>query len=176
MISSAEQWKAVPGYEGLYMVSDTGKVVSVKNGRWRPVRFCDRKGYFGVQISKNDKKTSFGVHRLVALAFLPNPDNKPHVNHIDGNKKNNQLSNLEWVTVSENCLHSIHVLGQAKSKGEKHSQAILTEDDVYWIRAWRYHACLARSVAAAFGIKERTVYAIWQRKLWKHLPEQEIAA
>ena len=120
MQSIAEIWKDIQGYEGLYQVSNLGRVKSL--GRfiesrlkgvdkvWKAERIlktCKRtNGYIGVGLRKNGKGKNFNIHRLVAIAFLDNPENKPQVNHIDGNKKNNNVSNLEWVTNSENQKHA----------------------------------------------------------------------
>ena len=118
-----EVWKAVPGYEGLYEVSTRGKVRGVKReyvdtlGRHRilpeMLLRCrlDRNGYIRVTLSKDSVGTGWLVHRLVALAFIPNPENKPHINHIDGNKGNPAADNLEWCTASENNTHRCRVLG-----------------------------------------------------------------
>jgi hypothetical protein len=109
-----ENWKDVQGYEGLYQVSNLGRVKSLSHvnylGRLRQEcilgnRLSDR-GYHTAVLYNNGKSKSFRVHRLVANAFIENPNNKPHVNHIDGVKSNNLVSNLEWVTISENQKHA----------------------------------------------------------------------
>lgn len=112
-----EVWKDVKGYEGIYQVSNIGRVRSLD--RWTNglkhmfKRGCIRKpfdttGYDSVTLSNSGDKT-FMVHRLVADAFIPNPNKLPCVNHIDGNKKNNIVSNLEWVTYEENTHHAIRL-------------------------------------------------------------------
>ena len=77
---------------------------------WKEKPLCQgtRSGYKVVYFKKGNTKTSKQVHRLVAQAFIPNPENKPQVNHIDGNKHNNNVDNLEWVTVSENAIHALN--------------------------------------------------------------------
>lgn len=98
-----ENWKEVvcnPNYE----VSDTGRVRRCGSVRDRAVR--DRKGYLALELHSGGKRSTKSVHRLVAEAFIPNPDNKPEVNHLDGDKHNNVVSNLEWTTTSENCQHA----------------------------------------------------------------------
>ena len=105
-----ETWKPISGYEGLYEVSNLGNVRSLKrantNGRvlkqgWRP------NGYLIVSLSKNNRQKTKLTHRLVAEAFIPNPNRLSEVNHKDGNKENNCVDNLEWVTRMDNVKHSI---------------------------------------------------------------------
>lgn len=112
-----EIWKDIKGYEGLYQISSFGNVKSLdryiinKNGdkQYFPGKYLTQgisDSYLKVTLSKNNKQRTFRVHILVARAFIPNPENKPEVNHIDGNKKNNKVNNLEWNTRSENELHA----------------------------------------------------------------------
>lgn len=113
-----EEWKDIKGYEGLYQVSNLGRikclpkdVVSTKYGHVRhyPERIAKtftRNGYPSVELSKNGESKKFTVHRLVANAFINNHENKSQVNHIDGNKLNNHVKNLEWVTARENINHA----------------------------------------------------------------------
>lgn len=123
-------WADIKGYEELYKISDSGEI-------WSKDRLCvDSKGrkrfregqklnpdiapngYYRVTLAKDGKKKQFYLHRLLALHFIPNPCGKPQVNHKDGNKVNCDLSNLEWVTVSENVIHAYehglvnHVCGE----------------------------------------------------------------
>jgi hypothetical protein len=99
-----EKWKDVVGYEGVYQVSTIGRVKRIDSGKI--LRIAIRKdGYATVSLWKNNIGKSFCVHRLVALSFLENPEGKPMVNHIDSNKSNNNISNLEWCTRCENAKH-----------------------------------------------------------------------
>lgn len=103
-----EIFKDVPNYEGIYLVSNTGKIISKKRlgtPGGKMTGFIS-KGYRRVLLSKNGNKKNHSVHRIVAETFIDNPFDKPNVNHIDGNKKNNHVSNLEWCTDSENQLHA----------------------------------------------------------------------
>ena len=106
---SQEEWQAVKGYEGLYEVSNQGRVKSLPRNTTKGkilVAEKNHRGYYRVGLTKNNKQKHFSIHRLVAEVFIPNPQNKPQVNHIDGNKQNNSVENLEWVTHSENMKHA----------------------------------------------------------------------
>ena len=117
-----EVWKDIEGYEGLYQVSNFGNIKSlariVHSEKRSDYKIKEKvlkqsdttTGYKKVELHKDNKKRkSFKVHRLVAQAFIPNPENKREVNHIDGNKHNNNVNNLEWVTSSENKLHAFEM-------------------------------------------------------------------
>lgn len=110
MVFVAEIWRPVIGYEGLYEVSNLGRVKSIpRNGTPGGIltpNYKNQKHYAHVALTKNAKPKTTSVHRIVAQAFIPNPDNKPQVNHIDGDKKNNCADNLEWATQSENMRHA----------------------------------------------------------------------
>ena len=100
-----EQWREVVGYNGKYLVSNKGRVKNAKSGRILKERITHR-GYVKVHLFRvNDDRNVF-LHRIVAQAFIPNPQGKPQVNHIDGNKLNNNADNLEWCTNEENVRHS----------------------------------------------------------------------
>lgn len=105
-----EIWKPIEGTNGTYEVSNTGKVRSnnyLGHGKQQELSLTkDHKGYFRVRIYKEGSRKTLKVHREVALAFIPNPERKPEVNHKDGNKENNHVGNLEWSTPSENTTHA----------------------------------------------------------------------
>lgn len=107
---SGENWLPVVGYDGLYEVSNLGRVKSLPRkgtrGGYIYPNYSNNKHYAHVFLTKESKGTTISLHRLVAEAFIPNPENKPQVNHIDGDKANNCVNNLEWVTGRENLDHA----------------------------------------------------------------------
>lgn len=98
-----EIWKDIQGYEGLYQVSNLGNIKSFYTGKI--LKGGNYKGYLRLNLYKNGVKSMVSIHRLVAQTFIPNPENKPEVNHIDEDTTNNMVSNLEWMTSKENCNH-----------------------------------------------------------------------
>lgn len=94
----------IKGYEGLYVVTSDGTIIGLKSGK--ELKPMNMRGYLRVKLYKNAKSKTHSIHRLVASAFIPNDQGKEQVNHIDGNKSNNNVSNLEWVTQSENQIHA----------------------------------------------------------------------
>ena len=101
-----EEWRDIPGYESFYQVSNLGNVRSIRFNKIRNMKSWDSKGYRVVELCINNNRYTVGVHQLVALAFISNPENKPEVNHKDRNRSNNNVENLEWVTQSENVAHA----------------------------------------------------------------------
>lgn len=114
-----EIWKVVPETDGMYYVSNFGRLMSynsnhhIKTERPKYIKGHNLKGYIQVNLSGR----MYLLHRLVATAFIPNPENKPFINHKDGVRNNNHVSNLEWVTQSENMRHSYDVLKQSLPPG-----------------------------------------------------------
>ena len=105
-------WKPVVGYEGLYEVSDQGGIRRIlPSGKTRELKLWQSANYYTVCLSNKCQRKTKAVHRLVADAFLVKPEKAEEVNHKDGNKLNNKVENLEWVTQRENMIHSIDVLG-----------------------------------------------------------------
>jgi hypothetical protein len=136
------EWRAIKGYEGLYEVSDTGLVRSLdrtdrlnrfKRGAIKAT--CDNgRGYLCVNLKANGKQAQKTVHRLVATAFIANPDNLPEVNHIDGNKVNNSVSNLEWCNRADNLKHAFKNGLNKQCKGLDNKQHTLSKEAVIFIR------------------------------------------
>lgn len=113
-----EVWKDVPEYVGLYQVSSLGKVQGFAwKQEWKLIKsYYNSQGYLWVKFCKEGKQKGYSIARLVGLTFIPNPDNLPQIDHIDRNKLNNNISNLRWVTRSENCINRV---GAGNISGEK---------------------------------------------------------
>ncbi len=124
-----ENWKSIKGYEGLYEISDHGRVKSLDARCYGKIKVNkkDKDGYDKVWLSKNSKKKPYFVHRLVAIHFIDNPENKPIVNHIDGVKDNNHVSNLEWATRSENDIHAFKLGLRRVSDGGTSLKVVRTD-------------------------------------------------
>lgn len=135
-----EIWKDIKGYEGLYQVSNLGRVRSLDRKRWDGRKWCKCKGrtLVGRPTKMGYLRVGLGrgvdcyIHRLVAQAFLVNTNNKSQINHKDGNKRNNSVNNLEWCSNSENMAHAAKK--RLMRSGELHSNHKLTKDAVSYIR------------------------------------------
>ena len=136
-----EQWRAVEGYPE-YEVSNLGRVR--KNGKLTPLHRVG-KGYLRTTLQKDGKQKQDYIHRIVAKAFIPNPENKPTVNHIDGDKNNNRVSNLEWATYLENNLHAI------KNNLHKHYTRVVKQYDLQGKLIATYHSILEASKATGIN-------------------------
>lgn len=164
-----ETWKDVVGYEGRYLVSNTGFIKSLPKPKCKREKLLipciSKTGYHMVDLGDGVSIKRHLVHRIVATAFHQNPYNKPQVNHKDGNKANNAESNLEWNTQSENQLHSISI-GLRSTIGEKNSQSKLSSEDVLKIlndkRMYKY-------IAPEYNISIFTVSDIKRGYSWTHI-------
>lgn len=127
-------------------------------------------GYIGIQLYiTKEKVKNYQLHRLIANAFIPNPDNKLYVNHIDSNRENNSLNNLEWVTFEENVKHG-YESGHASNKGSNNGFSVLTEEQVLEMRRKRENDKLSyQQLAAHYNVSYGCVAGIIQRKNWKHI-------
>ena len=168
-----EIWKDIKGYEGLYQVSSYGRIKSLarttSQNKRLPERLrvlsVDKYGYMCVNLSKDGKVKLLKVHRLVCEAFIENPDRKPQVNHIDGNKGNNHVENLEWCTGSENIIHAFETglkEGFHISKyGEKNSRCKVSDQEAEEIRRLHHDEKITYSrIAERFQISPHQVSRI----------------
>ena len=134
-----ENWIDIEGYEGVYQVSNLGRVKSLNYHRSGKEKIMTpnltKKGYLRIRLMSNGKTERYLVHRLVAQAFIPNHQNKPQVNHIDGNPSNNCVDNLEWCTNKENCNNPITIDNYKNRKGYRvyNSKPVIqfSENDIF---------------------------------------------
>lgn len=141
-----------------YEVTKDGKIYNKKWGRYVKPQ-PNGKGYLRVHIAGR----MYFVHRLVAERYIPNPDNKPQVNHKDGNHLNNNVDNLEWVTNRENSIHALRS-GLMKIE-EKHPMAKLRREDVFYIKSHPQYT--HNELAKMFGVSARTISDIRHGRTWK---------
>jgi hypothetical protein len=147
------------GIETDYIVTDTGKVFSLKYGKTKELKFNPIKGgYLICNMFVDGKKKSVLVHRLVATAFLNNPQNKPQVNHKDNDKANNNFWNLEWATQSENVKHAYD--NGFMKKTFKDMNALLNESQIWEIRQHLKDKVKQRFIADMFGVSEQIISQI----------------
>ena len=160
-----EIWCDIVEFEGRYQVSNYGRIKSIQDnhGKKRDLirsTWLSSKGYVYVQLCFKNKRFNISIHNAVACAFIPNPENKPTINHIDGNKQNNHVSNLEWATYSENLKHA-HSIGLKVSncwcKGKKWGKTSNFHNVTYdptrnrWIASIKYNG---KMYAKRFSIKK----------------------
>lgn len=153
-----EIWKDIPGYEGLYQASNLGNIRSIAFINNRGVKHrikvkAQKEGVWGrmyTMLYKDTKRKNWLVHRLIAITFLPNPNNYPEINHIDGNPKNNRVDNLEWCTASYNMKHAYKngLNPVIKEHNEKAKKPIIRNDGKYYDCAYRAAEDLGVSVFA----------------------------
>lgn len=163
------EMKEIPGYQGRYWASEHGRVWSAYSMKFL-TPMAHRDGYLKVRLCLRGVETELFVHRLVAAAFVPNPDGKPEVNHRDADKKNNAADNLEWVTRSENMKHAqaAGLLPGIDNQGEKNGQAKLTADQVKSIRALR-GIKTQTAIGEQFGVSRRAIGMIFSGARWAHV-------
>jgi len=165
-------WKDIVGYEGLYQINNFGEIMSIKSGLLRKQQL-NCKGYPVIKLNKNNVTTGYIVHRLVAQAFINNPDNKEEVNHKDSVRHNNRVNNLEWVTRSENLKHSYREGNKLPNTpiGEKCPWAKLTEKDVKLIKQMKFvdPELKPKIIADYFKTNIGNIYSILGGYNWKHI-------
>lgn len=157
-----------------YFVNELGQIKTTnwKNtGQERIMSLCDKgQGYLGAVFVIDGKNTSVRAHRVIAEVFIPNPDNKPEVNHINGKKSDNRVENLEWVTKQENIDHAYEFLNVRILKGSEIGTSKLTEKQVIEIRnKFQPRVYGRKKLASEYNITEATIKDILQRRTWKHI-------
>ena len=125
-----EEWKDIEGFEGVYQISSMGRVRSLKFGKERILKLNNSNGYLYVLLRKNGKPINLSIHRLVATYFIPNPENKPEVNHKNCKRGDNRVENLEWCTRKENVNNPLTL---KKRSGENHPKPTLGKRGVFAI-------------------------------------------
>lgn len=164
----ASESVAIEGYDGDYFITSAGEVVSYKKNSFRILKPDIRKGYYCVTLCKDNKTKKHPVHRLLAKYFISNPDGKEFVNHIDSDKLNNKLENLEWVTQKENHEHAARE--GLKMRGVDHHLTVFTEDDIREIRdRFKTEKCSYRGMGREYSIDKSTIKSIVERETWKHV-------
>ena len=151
-----EIWKNISGYDGLYQISNFGRIKNSKGN----IKISQKQnsGYLIVHLYKDGKRKALLVHRIVAETFLTNSNHKKEVNHINGDKNNNRVDNLEWVTPKENQRHSRKIL--LRVCGEKPKKIKCTETGEYFFSIGDAalhknisHSCISRALSGDRGIK-----------------------
>lgn len=185
----SEIWKDIPEYEGLYQINKIGEIKTldkvVKNAKgFRKIYGkklklqLDKKGYYRIGLTRNNKQKFYLVHRLVAKTFIPNKNNYPVVNHIDGNTRNNSVTNLEWCTYSYNIKHAynigLKIPKGAEHKGIKNPKSKLKEEQVIKILKEKKNNNNIKEVYKKlnFKISFSGFEQIWYGYKWKHMVEK----
>lgn len=172
-----EVWKAIPGFEGLYEVSDLGRVRSLdrkcragklRRGRMKSITINNATGYLTVSLSRDGHVSAHHVHSLVLSAFVgPRPNGADACHFPDRDKKNCRLDNLRWDSRKNN--HKDKETHGTLPKGERHAGAKLTDSDVVTIRALRARGKTFRKIAEQFGVATMTAYRAAVGDSWSHL-------
>lgn len=164
-ICKMEIWKSLKNYEGLYEISNLGRIMSLsKRGsaikKIRKTGLDVSTGYLNVMLRKDNKPLTKRVHRLVAEHFVPNPENKPIVNHKDGNKRNANADNLKWCTYSENTKHSFKLGLQRKVFGNNNYITKIKDENVLEIKKLINIGKSNKEIAKIFGVNPSQISRI----------------
>jgi len=186
LTAKGEMMEDIPQWEGLYAATTDGQIwahpktvtVGINGGSYhRPGQWLTqtqptkRTKHLRVYLARKGKKTPFLVHRLIALTFMPNPENLPIINHLDGNPAHNHVSNLEWCSYQQNSVHA-HNSGLTflpNQRGEKNSNSALTETIVVEMRNLYDEGFSCSEVGRQFGVKPKTAYEAIRGVTWGHV-------
>ena len=167
-----ELWKAVPGFEGEYEVSNQGRLKSYKSGKETILKTTpDPRGYRPVLLSGKTKKR-YWLHRLVAEVWIPNPKNRVEVNHKNGDKKDCRVENLEWVSRSQNIRHAYEsgLMPTTWQPGSRNHNAKFTDDQVREIRRlYEEREKSQKDIALAYNTTIITIHRMLRRKSYAHV-------
>lgn len=169
METKIEQWKTIPEYEGLYMASNLGNIKSLRFGKEKILKTRQKNsGYLNVNLWKDKKSITMLVHRLVASAFYGALNVSITVNHKDFNKKNNNISNLELMSIRDNIIHAFNNKrrSEAYKKGSSNGRSKLVEEDIATIRSLKL---TSTQISNIYGVSVTVISSIRNNKSWKHV-------
>lgn len=172
--------KDIPGYEGIYSVSTTGTIFSYPK-KWKcgintirkhdgivRKQTMDSRGYLQVDLRKNKKAHRWLVHHLVAMTFIPR-NGKECVNHKNGIKTNNDVSNLEWTSFKDNIIHAVRNGLRVGPIGEKHWGSRLKEKDILKIRSLFANGKKVKDISNIFGVSDSCIKHVINKRTWNHI-------
>lgn len=159
---------AICKHSDKYEVSELGQVINRCTGKILKNHLTTN-GYYDTSIYVGKKQKHFLIHRLIAEHFIPNPNNLLFVNHIDGNKLNNKLSNLEWVTSSENALHSVRTGLSHVRRGIEHHRNAFSNEDILDIRNLLKTGLSQSKIAKMYNVSQTAISKIKLGKRWAHI-------
>lgn len=164
-----EKIKPIKGFPE-YTVSECGLIESLKKNRekyLKPQKY--KNGYLFVSLCKDGKVFQFLVHRIVANNFIPNIENKPQVNHKDGNKQNNHVDNLEWCTARQNTVHAVINKLRIALKGEETKISKLKTENINEIFSLIHSGISQKEIAKIYNVSPSLISKIFTKKIWKHV-------
>lgn len=159
----------IVGFDDYYF-DENLNIISKKKGKTHMLKLQKRgQGYIYISLMIGEKVYTRRVHRLIAQTFIPNPNNKPQVNHINGVKDDNRVENLEWCTAKENIVHAYKNKLMVRFKGEAVNTAKLTESDVLEIRCLLKEGLSMAKISKAYGVLPSAIFDIKHKISWKHV-------